>query len=416
MKPIIEVNGLSKKYRLRDDQPYFALRDSIVGFFTNPLKTIRDHVNTDEFWALKDLNFTINQGEVTGIIGRNGAGKSTLLKILSQITPPTEGEVILRGRVGSLLEVGTGFSPELSGRENIFLNGAILGMKRSEVLRKFDEIVEFAEVEKFLDLPLKRYSSGMYMRLAFAVAAHLEPEILIVDEVLAVGDSDFQKKCLGKMGEVANEGRTVLFVSHNLITVQNLCEKSILLQDGKVIKIGDTQEVVDTYLSDDHSGKSAKSPTNTLNLSGNAGDIRFTTVTISNSSDREVIKSHDKLKIILGYKSQHTEPIVGARIVITILSDTSQQVVLRLDSDVTSQTVNESMKPSGEVVCETQSLNLVEGKYFINVDFLIQGTSCDYAVRAGEFTIATDLEKYQFKIPPDKSVCDHVVKHSFKQI
>ena len=200
MKPIIEVNGLSKKYRLRDDQPYFALRDSIVGFFTNPLKTIRDHVNTDEFWALKDLNFTINQGEVTGIIGRNGAGKSTLLKILSQITPPTEGEVILRGRVGSLLEVGTGFSPELSGRENIFLNGAILGMKRSEVLRKFDEIVEFAEVEKFLDLPLKRYSSGMYMRLAFAVAAHLEPEILIVDEVLAVGDSDFQKKCLGKMG------------------------------------------------------------------------------------------------------------------------------------------------------------------------------------------------------------------------
>lgn len=232
MKPIIEVKGLSKKYRLGENQPYYTLRDSLAGIFKNPVAAVKSQLQKDEFWALKDVNFTVNQGEVVGIIGRNGAGKSTLLKILSQITPPTEGEVILRGRVGSLLEVGTGFSPELTGRENIFLNGAILGMKRSEVKKKFDEIVAFSEVEKFLDTPLKRYSSGMYMRLAFAVAAHLEPEILIVDEVLAVGDAEFQKKCLGKMGEVADEGRTVLFVSHNMGAVQQLCSSAIVLDDG----------------------------------------------------------------------------------------------------------------------------------------------------------------------------------------
>jgi lipopolysaccharide transport system ATP-binding protein len=371
-------------------------------------------LNTDEFWALKDVNFTINQGEVIGIIGRNGAGKSTLLKILSQITPPTTGEVILRGRVGSLLEVGTGFSPELSGRENIFLNGAILGMKRTEVLRKFDEIVDFAEVEKFLDLPLKRYSSGMYMRLAFAVAAHLEPEILIVDEVLAVGDSEFQKKCLGKMGEVANEGRTVLFVSHNLVTVQNLCEKSILLQSGEIVQFGDTKEVIDTYLSDKPTARN-KVALNNLNLEGNAGDIRFTTVEITNINESNIIKSDDKLRIKLGYKSQHTKVIIGARIVITIMSESSQQVVMRLDSDVTGKTLPNKLQPDGEIICETNTINLSEGKFSINVDFLIQGSSCDYAVRAGEFTVVTDLQKYNYQAPPDKTVCDHVIGYSFTQ-
>jgi lipopolysaccharide transport system ATP-binding protein len=414
MKPIIEVKNLSKKYRLSDEQPYYALRDSIAGFFKNPLQSVKDHLNTDEFWALKDVNFTINQGEVIGIIGRNGAGKSTLLKILSQITPPTTGEVILRGRVGSLLEVGTGFSPELSGRENIFLNGAILGMKRTEVLRKFDEIVDFAEVEKFLDLPLKRYSSGMYMRLAFAVAAHLEPEILIVDEVLAVGDSEFQKKCLGKMGEVANEGRTVLFVSHNLVTVQNLCEKSILLQSGEIVQFGDTKEVIDTYLSDKPTARN-KVALNNLNLEGNAGDIRFTTVEITNINESNIIKSDDKLRIKLGYKSQHTKVIIGARIVITIMSESSQQVVMRLDSDVTGKTLPNKLQPDGEIICETNTINLSEGKFSINVDFLIQGSSCDYAVRAGEFTVVTDLQKYNYQAPPDKTVCDHVIGYSFTQ-
>jgi len=198
--------------------------------------------------ALDDVSFTVNQGEALGIIGRNGAGKSTLLKILSRVTAPTSGVVKVRGRIGSLLEVGTGFHPELTGRENVYLNGAILGMKKAEVTRKFDEIVSFAGVEKFIDTPVKRYSSGMYVRLAFAVAAHLDPEILIVDEVLAVGDAEFQKKCLGKMGDVAGEGRTVLFVSHNMAAIQRLCPRTILLYQGQITGIGDTPDVINTYL------------------------------------------------------------------------------------------------------------------------------------------------------------------------
>lgn len=249
MKPIIEISHLSKKYRLGQQESYYALRDTIARFFRNPLTTMQTHTSSNEFWALKDLNLKINQGEVVGVIGKNGAGKSTLLKVLSQITPPTEGEVILRGRVGSLLEVGTGFNPELTGRENIFLNGAILGMKKAEVKRKFDEIVDFAQIEKFLDTPTKYYSSGMYMRLAFAVAAHLEPEILIVDEVLAVGDAEFQKKCLGKMNSVANEGRTVLFVSHNMTALKSLCHKAVLLESGRIVKKGDVETVANFYLN-----------------------------------------------------------------------------------------------------------------------------------------------------------------------
>ena len=205
---------------------------------------------TEEFWALKDVSFEVKRGEVLGIIGRNGAGKSTLLKILSRITEPSEGRVTIKGRVASLLEVGTGFHPELTGRENIYLNGAILGMTRAEIKRKFDEIVAFAEVEKFLDTPVKRYSSGMYVRLAFAVAAHLEPEILVVDEVLAVGDAEFQKKCLGKMSEVASGGRTVLFVSHNMAAVTSLCSRAVLLVGGKLGRQGDVAETVGAYLGD----------------------------------------------------------------------------------------------------------------------------------------------------------------------
>ena len=213
MTPIIEVKGLSKKYRMGESQPYLTLRDSLVNFVKNPFKKIKKDLNKDEFWALKDINFTVEPGEVVGIIGRNGAGKSTLLKILSRITPPTTGEITLRGRVGSLLEVGTGFQQELTGRENIYLNGAILGMSQVEIRRKFDEIIAFAEVEKFIDTPVKHYSSGMYVRLAFAVAAHLEPEILLVDEVLSVGDVSFQKKCLGKMEDIGQAGRTIYLLA-----------------------------------------------------------------------------------------------------------------------------------------------------------------------------------------------------------
>ncbi|MEO2088901.1 MAG: polysaccharide ABC transporter ATP-binding protein [Gemmataceae bacterium] len=252
--PIIRVENLGKKYLIRHKEAgpkYRALRDVLAtgvktgfGLFGRTAES-----STEEFWALKDVSFDVNEGEVVGIIGRNGAGKSTLLKVLSRITEPTAGRVTLNGRVASLLEVGTGFHPELTGRENVYLNGTILGMRRAEIARKFDEIVAFAEVEKFLDTPVKRYSSGMYVRLAFAVAAHLEPEILVVDEVLAVGDAAFQKKCLGKMNEVAKGGRTVLFVSHNIPIVQSLCDRGVLLSGGRVEAAGPISEVAPRYLS-----------------------------------------------------------------------------------------------------------------------------------------------------------------------
>lgn len=258
MRPIIEVKNLSKSYKIRHESgAYITLRDVITDMFSNPFRFLKkktqkviDGETEEIFWALKDLNFTINPGETLGIIGANGSGKSTLLKILSQITPPTEGEVVIRGKMTSLLEVGTGFHPELTGRENISLNGAILGMTKKEIEKKFDEIVAFAGVEQFLDTPVKHYSSGMYVRLAFAVAAHMEPDILVIDEVLAVGDAEFQKKCLGKIEQVTKEaGRTVLFVSHNMSAVRELCTKCILLKNGKIEKVGKTSEVIDYYLT-----------------------------------------------------------------------------------------------------------------------------------------------------------------------
>jgi lipopolysaccharide transport system ATP-binding protein len=259
---VITVENLSKSYLVghRSDGQgrynYVALRDVIGRELRNFARKAGDVVRgrqviqgdeIEEFWALKDVSFEVKKGEVLGIIGRNGAGKSTLLKILSQITEPTEGRIVLRGRVGSLLEVGTGFHPELTGRENIFLNGAILGMTQREIRKKFDEIIAFAEVEKFLDTPVKRYSSGMYVRLAFAVAAHLEPEILVIDEVLAVGDIEFQKKCLGKMSEVARGGRTVLFVSHNHAAIRNLCSHGLVLKAGRALPKEDVHSALDHY-------------------------------------------------------------------------------------------------------------------------------------------------------------------------
>jgi len=276
---IISVEGLGKKYVLSHqgggERGYRRLSETLEEWVKRPFAVLRrgkgaagyglqatgsdgslspnSHLlsssSEEEFWALKDVSFEVKRGEVVGIIGRNGAGKSTLLKILSRITEPSEGRVTLRGRVASLLEVGTGFHPELTGRENIFLNGAILGMTKAEIKKKFDEIVAFAEVERFLDTPVKRYSSGMYVRLAFAVAAHLEPEILVVDEVLAVGDAEFQKKCLGKMKDVATGGRTVLFVSHNMGMVQSLCSKAMLLEKGSVVGDGETNKILKKYTS-----------------------------------------------------------------------------------------------------------------------------------------------------------------------
>lgn len=253
----IRVDGVGKRYNIKTSEERVASFSEMLGrMASNPLKrssSVSNAGGKGEFWALRDVSFEVRPGEVIGVIGGNGAGKSTLLKILSRITDPTEGEIELRGRIGSLLEVGTGFHPELSGRENIFLNGAMLGMRRQEIQHRFDEIVAFAEIDRFLDTPVKRYSSGMYTRLAFAVAAHLQPDILLVDEVLAVGDAAFQRKCLGRMGDLAREGRTIFFVSHNMRAINRLCSRALWLDHGRLVDDGDTNRILGRYLTDEAS-------------------------------------------------------------------------------------------------------------------------------------------------------------------
>lgn len=314
----ISCEGLGKKYRIGQRESYKALRDVLTDAFRAPVRRLfssshhrngQSAAGGETFWALKDVSFDVKHGEVIGIIGSNGAGKSTLLKILSRITKPTEGSVRLNGRVGSLLEVGTGFHPELSGRENIFLNGTILGMKKREIARKFDEIVAFAGIEKFLDTPVKRYSSGMYVRLAFAVAAHLEPEILVIDEVLAVGDAQFQKKCLGKMGDVARQGRTVLFVSHNMAAVQALCTKSALLSHGRCIATGDTKAIVNTYMRQQPTSTSISALLQQAHRVG-SGKLKVVDVAVSNYTHTDAAPaSGSHLKVELTIINNTHEPI-----------------------------------------------------------------------------------------------------------
>ena len=284
----IRVEGLSKQFRIGSAERYRTLRDSLTEAMSAPFRLLRNGRSpkalVETIWALKDVSFDVKRGEVIGIIGRNGAGKSTLLKILSRITEPTHGHAEIHGRVGSLLEVGTGFHPELTGRENIFLNGAILGMKRAEILRKFDEIVAFAEVEKFIDTPVKHYSSGMYMRLAFAVAAHMEPENLIVDEVLAVGDLKFQKKCLGKMGEVAKGGRTVILVSHSMASIASLCATAVHLSGGRLAYYGGVDEAINHYLASDSGQSNQADLESGCEAREGTGELRFVSATVLDDS------------------------------------------------------------------------------------------------------------------------------------
>ena len=302
---IIEVKNLGKKYNIVHRQGgYVALRDVLTNVFRNPFRFAKHKAKVaigkttkEEFWALKDVNFAVEKGEAIGIIGANGAGKSTLLKILTEITPPTEGEVRLKGNVASLLEVGTGFHPELTGRENVFLNGAILGMTKKEIHAKFDNIVKFAGIEKFLDTPVKRYSSGMGVRLAFSVAAHLEPDILLVDEVLAVGDAEFQKKCLGKMDEVTKMGgRTILFVSHNMGAIQRLCGRCIFLKNGRIEMIGETEKIVGEYLKSLRSDEQKiAGPYKTLNP-----DVIIDYIKLTNKE----LKFNDSLQFELAFNNE----------------------------------------------------------------------------------------------------------------
>jgi len=310
-EPVIEVNNLSKKYNLVHlERGYATLRDKIGGLLTHPIEVIKSFKNNQKeiFWALKDVSFSVEAGEIVGIIGGNGAGKSTLLKVLSRITPPSTGLIKITGKVASLLEVGTGFHPELTGRENIFLNGAILGMPKADIIKKFDEIVEFAGVAKFLDTPVKRYSSGMYVRLAFAVAAHMESDILFVDEVLAVGDAEFQKKCLGKIGEmVKDRKKTILLVSHNLPTIKALCHRSILLEGGKIVACGQTGDVIERYLEGKKDYKADK-----IILKHNENeDISLLSVKLSNEAGHETDSFKCDQKVVIDFSCQVGRPLSG---------------------------------------------------------------------------------------------------------
>jgi ABC-type polysaccharide/polyol phosphate transport system ATPase subunit len=357
-QPVIQVKDLSKCYQIRSTtpKPYHSLREDLVDGFKGLLRGQWGRSQSEDFWALKDVSFDVNQGEVVGIIGRNGAGKSTLLKILSRIVRPTSGEVVIRGRVGSLLEVGTGFHPELTGRENIFMNGAVLGMKRAEIVRKFDEIVAFAEVEKFLDTPVKFYSSGMYVRLAFAVAAHLEPEILIVDEVLAVGDLAFQGKCLAYMKKLSAGNTTILFVSHNLLSVNDLCSRAILFFEGTIIKDDRTTQAITAYRK------------NLASVSIKAAEdsqiIRLVSFKLNKLEISKAILGIDGYGINLELELSIKETIQDCIVNLVIETSTDGTYLIHLRSDILGITF--SLDKGINLICtEIDDLNLMSGTYFL---------------------------------------------------
>ena len=370
----IQSEGLSKRYRLGSSVPYKTLRESLPKLVRGAADRVRSlgagHSGSNTFWALHDVSFQVEHGEVIGVIGRNGAGKSTLLKILSRVTWPTEGRALIHGRIGSLLEVGTGFHPELTGRENIFLNGTIMGMRKAEIASKFDEIVAFAEVEKFIDTPVKHYSSGMYVRLAFAIAAHLEPEILIVDEVLAVGDLAFQQKCLGKMSEVSRQGRTILFVSHNMAVVERLCGRAIVLRDGQIEYHGETENAIHHYL---HNMMSA------MDADGHAFDL--TTCNDRRSNVGRLLKrieffTDDDLPVLEGVR-------LGSGLKVKVHFDLPKPVAsfdvgLGFESMFgqrvfTAHSIFEPERPGGECVgpqvfvCDIPSFTLMPGAYHVKI-------------------------------------------------
>ncbi|MBI3568269.1 MAG: ABC transporter ATP-binding protein [Gemmatimonadetes bacterium] len=375
----IGVAGLSKAYRLGVDGGATTFREALIQKVKGSAPAA-----TDILWALKDVTFDIRRGETVGIIGRNGAGKSTLLKLLSRITWPTEGEIRLYGRIGSLLEVGTGFHPELTGRENVYLNGTILGMRRAEIARRFDEIVAFAEIERFLDTPVKRYSSGMYVRLAFAVAAHLDPEILVVDEVLAVGDAAFQRKCLGKMGEVAREeGRAVLFVSHNMVAITALCERGILLEQGRLTADGAAGAVVQQYLRS----------LETLGVTPLAdradrrgtGALRFESLAIVNAATGGgLVRSGDDVRLEVRYRSD--APSLTNVHIDAVIHGPFDEQLCQLSS--TAQRGEFERVPGGGVfTCRIPRLPLEAGTYRVTLYCTVNGDIADWVMHAGSIDV-----------------------------
>jgi homopolymeric O-antigen transport system ATP-binding protein len=380
----IEVNGLGKRFEIgAETGGYMLLTEQI----SERVRSLGRRPRTQEFWALQDVDFEVERGETFGVIGHNGAGKSTLLKILSRITPPTVGEARLRGRVGALLEVGTGFHPELTGRENVFLNGAILNMKRSEIQRRFDEIVEFADIGPFLDTPVKRYSSGMQLRLAFSVAAHLEPEVLIIDEVLSVGDQAFQEKCMARMEGASKEGRTVLFISHNLTAVRNLCDRALLLSRGRVTALGGVSDVIREY-----AGEMTTDIQRTLRERENrdgSGDLRFTDVHVE--SDGHVIDSPgtgEDCDIVLSYETAGNRDLHRVNFGITIFAlDDQSTPMLNLSSE-TAGAAFRNVPPKGEVRCRLHRCPLPAGQYFMSLWSERTGVVLDGVHRAFEMTVS----------------------------
>lgn len=389
----IKAENLSKRYRIgvRRRHNYRTLRETVSELFSSPLSGLRSPVDPsmpDMIWALKDISFTVRQGEVLGLIGRNGAGKSTLLKVLSRITEPTSGYADITGRIGSLLEVGTGFHPELTGRENIFLSGALLGMRRAEIVRRFDEIVAFAEVDTFIDTPVKRYSSGMYLRLAFAVAAHLETEILLVDEVLAVGDVTFRRKCLGKMQEVGEGGRTVIFVSHDMTAISRLAQNSIYLEQGRIRYIGDTEEAIRHYVS--QPAGTASDVRERLDRKGD-GAVRFESLRMfdENGVETSNISSGSPVRFSVGF---HTE-LRNIRIEDIMLE---VRVADLMGHPITTFSTR-FVQPEGDgflsghcvLHCDVPSLPLAEDTYVIDLWVGYRGALADYVTRVNELTVLT---------------------------
>lgn len=368
----IKVENLGKQYRLGGKvERYRTLRDSISSAFTWPLRMLKGELNRDAetIWALRDVSFELGQGQVLGVIGRNGAGKSTLLKILSRVTEPTNGYAEIRGRVGSLLEVGTGFHPELTGRENIYLNGAVLGMKRREIATKFDEIVEFSGVARFIDTAVKHYSSGMYLRLAFSVAAHLEPEILVVDEVLAVGDAEFQRKCLGKMSDVAAAGRTVLFVSHNMSAILRLTEECIVLEKGELVYRAPTRQAVDYYMSSglSQSGERIWQPDE---IPTDAAPFKPVALRLRDMQGRVVETAQSRQPLEIEVEYELAQPIQGLRVGVYLQTMRGETVLTSFDTDEASRYEKFATRPAGHYVSRAElPANLLnEGQYVIGLN------------------------------------------------
>ena len=407
----IRVENLGKMYHIGGPQRQYdrlgdRLADMALAPFRRALRLFRGQASSaagldQEIWALKSISFEVQEGEVVGIIGRNGAGKSTLLKLLSRITDPTEGLADINGRVGSLLEVGTGFHPELTGRENIFLNGAILGMKKKEIERKFDEITAFAEIDKFMETPVKHYSSGMYVRLAFSVAAHLEPEILLVDEVLAVGDIAFQRKCLGKMGDVAQQGRTVLFVSHNMGLIQTLCQRGILLQDGRIASDGPIAETLTAYQRTLESAESEDLAIRTDRRG--KGRVRLVNVDILDGNDdpAPVLVTGGPARFVF-----HVSGLInGLSCVFTLVNQLGQRIV-NFKSDTPGPADATCPEMGAKFICEVSPLLLMPGRYRLNVLLRGGGEWQDYVEAAKIFDVeGGSLDGRRVKANYEISVC-----------